>query len=349
MPLYLKQGNIASFPADAVVNAANPTLLGGGGVDGAIHAAAGPELFEECLSLGGCETGHAKMTKGYRMPCKYIIHTVGPVWEGGGRGEEELLASCYSESLRLAEEAGCETVAFPLISSGAYGYPPRDAWKVAKDAILGYLLSSESDLTVSMVVLDKRMLDTDESDSDRLLANRVRDMEKPKKESLPGFLMADKKVSSRVKKAKDINAANMAIAGSESSFGFMCLAEKVETDLDERLRSKDESFSEMVLRKIDESGMTDVECYKRANIDRKLFSKIRNRDYRPSKPTAVALAFALRLPKTEAEDLLRKAGYALSQNLKFDVIVGYFLDQGRYDLFAVNDILFKYDQPQLGG
>ena len=381
MPLQIIRQDITKFRCDAIVNAANETLLGGGGVDGAIHRAAGPGLLKECRTLGGCQTGQSKITKGYRLPCKYVIHTVGPVWRGGSYGERELLESCYRTALNLAAEYKCESVAFPLISSGIFGYPKAEALRVAVDAIAAFL--QEHDMSVYLAIFDKsgyqisKQLFADvqsyiddhyvetHTDTERERARRIAGLPHifpsgaapqdfpsgaapaPKeKHSFFGSVSFGDSVPMRemaegadiAEEAEGADIANRAqITGAPPS-------------LDEMLERIDESFSQMLLRKIDERGMTDAQCYKKANIDRKLFSKIRSDvHYRPSKPTAVAFAVALELSLDEAKDMLMKAGYALSHSSKFDIIIEYFLVTGNYNIFEINETLFAFDQSLLGG
>ena len=327
MPLEIVRNDITKMKVDAIVNAANPSLLGGGGVDGCIHRAAGAGLLEECRTLGGCETGSAKITGGYGLPCRYVIHAVGPVWRDGRHGERDLLASCYRTSLELAKEHGCESVAFPLISSGAYGYPKDQALRVAVDTISEFLF--RNDMTVYIVIFDRRAY--------QISAKLFRDVEE---------YVDDHYVEERADR-NDTRRRRRLFPEWEAEL-LMSPAAPLE-DLDEVVSRIDESFSRMLLRKIDERGMTDVECYKKANIDRKLFSKIRSdADYRPSKPTALAFAIALELPLDEAKDMLMKAGFALSRSSKFDVIIEYFIRNGNYNVFEINEALFAFNQSLLG-
>lgn len=315
---------------DAIVNAANSSLLGGGGVDGCIHRAAGPELLAECKILGGCETGSAKITKGYRLPCKYVIHAVGPRWRDGKHGEREKLISCYRTSLVLAKENGCETVAFPLISSGIYGYPKDQALKVAIDTISDFLL--ENDMTVYIVIFDRKSYQIGE----KLFADIAAYIDDN---------YADAHTDSR---ASQFRLMQMFSDEPEKAIFGAPMGASAQS-LDDTLSQIDESFSEMLLRKIDEKGMSDAQCYKKANIDRKLFSKIRSdRLYKPSKPTVLAFAIALELPLDETKEMLMKAGFALSHSNKFDIIIEYFIERENYNVFEINEALFAFDQRLLG-
>ncbi len=341
MPLEIVRNDITKMKVDAIVNAANQTLLGGGGVDGAIHHAAGPGLLAECRTLGGCETGSAKITGAYRLPCKYVIHTVGPRWCGGSHGERDKLISCYRTSLALAKEKGCETVAFPLISSGIYGYPKDKALKVAIDTISDFL--SENEMTVYIVIFDRASYQIGEKlfkdIAEYIDDNYVEEHTDVRREQRRR-LLSDKSVKSCVPAEE---AMPMPLAAKS------CMAVPSAPTLDEAVSMIDESFSEMLLRKIDERGITDAECYKKANIDRKLFSKIRSdRFYKPSKPTVLAFAIALELSLSETQEMLLKAGFALSHSNKSDIIIEFFISHGNYNIFEINEALFAFDQSLLG-
>ncbi|MBR6796984.1 MAG: O-acetyl-ADP-ribose deacetylase [Clostridia bacterium] len=355
MPLIIVRNDITKMAVDAIVNAANNSLLGGGGVDGAIHRAAGQELLTECKTLGGCETGKAKLTKGYNLPCRYVIHTVGPVYRDGNHGEKALLESCYRESLRLAKEHGCESIAFPLISSGAYGYPKDKALETAVEVIGTFLLDNE--MEIYLVIFDKASYRIGEELFSEI-AEYIDDhyaeehlLERSERQNSPlalGTAPAPLKVSkSRSKgraKAVQFNAREAELCDSINICG-----DALNLELNTKLKQLDESFSQMLLRKIDEKGLTDAACYKKANIDRKLFSKIRGDvHYKPSKATAIAFAISLELTLDETEDLLRKAGFALSHSNKFDIIIEYFIKKGIYNVFKINEALFAFDQNLLG-
>lgn len=363
MPLLIVRNDITKMAVDAIVNAANASLLGGGGVDGCIHRAAGEGLLAECRALGGCETGSAKITGAYNLPCRYVIHAVGPMWIDGKHNEREQLESCYRVSLRLAREHACKSVAFPLISSGIYGYPKDKALQVAMEVIGSFLL--ENDMTVYIVVFDKaayriseklfaditEYIDdvyvdahTDESEERRRRNLFVRMAPKPlraESEAAPCSASED-----ACAKPKSAPCAAPEDAWAEPT-PFSCAS--AADDLDARLSRLDESFSQMLLRKIDERGMTDAACYKKANIDRKLFSKIRSDiHYQPSKPTVIAFAISLELSLAETKELLAKAGFALSHSNKFDIIIEYFISRGNYRILEINEALFAFDQSLLG-
>ena len=368
MPIELVRNDITRMRVDAIVNAANSSLLGGGGVDGAIHRAAGPGLLAECRLLGGCPTGEARITGGYRLPCRHVIHTVGPVWRGGSHGEEALLRACYRNSLALARAHKCASIAFPLISAGAYGYPCAQALSVAMDCAREFLL--DNDMLIYIVVFDRSSFRA----SERLYAGVAQYIDDvyasehasargrrfprpheprrtdaaPREMAMPAEPRSDESIALR--------GANEAVTlldaeCDESDFPILGAPDVANADVSLRdaLSNMDETFSQMLLRKIDERGMTDTACYKRANIDRKLFSKIRSdAHYRPSKRTALSLAIALKLSLDETRALLAAAGLALSHSIKADIIVEYCIMHGIYDIDEVNRTLFDFDQSLLG-
>lgn len=344
MPLQIVRNDITKMKVDAIVNAAKSSLLGGGGVDGSIHRAAGSWLLAECKTLGGCETGSAKITAGYNLPCKYVIHAVGPRWCGGMAGERELLVSCYKTALRLAKEHNCESVAFPLISAGNYGYPRDKALRVAIDTISEFLM--ENDMLVYIVVFDKASYQI----SGKLfndIAEYIDDIYAYDHSNLRSRSIGE--IRTR-QKAEKCEAQCLYDMSAEDGIPPEPVCGTVKAiSLNDAVKDIDESFSEMLLRKIDERGMSDAQCYKKANIDRKLFSKIRSdKLYKPSKPTVIAFALALELPIDEMKNMLMKAGFALSHSNKFDIIIEYFVERGNYNVFEINEALFAFDQTLIG-
>ena len=338
MPLEIIRNDITKMKVDAIVNASNIKLKKGGGVSGAISAAAGEnELQQECDKIGGCNVGEAAITSGYKLPAKHIIHTAGPIWQGGNHDEEQLLLNCYTNSLNLALQNKCRSIAFPVISSGIYGYPKDKAFNIAVAAISSFLI--EHEMMVYLVVYDKNAIEIGEKLFTKIEQyiddNYVEEhqIEEPRR-GIESYEFTEESESVR----------------NFVSYPFVNIEKRVkERKLDDIVSNLGETFSEMLLRLIDEKGYTDVETYKKANIDRKLFSKIRgNKDYNPKKSTVIAFAIALELNLDETLDLLAKAGYTLSSSNKFDVIIQFFLEEGKYDIYTINQTLFYYDQMLLG-
>ena len=332
MPLHIIRQDITKIKVDAIVNTTNQEMVGYSGVDFAVHATAGKELDEECARIAPLGLGQAKITSGYCLPCKYVIHTSGPVWRGGLLGESIILRSCYIESLKLAVKNKCRSVAFPLISSGAYGYPKDQVLKFAIQTITEFLFQNE--LNVYLCVFDKESY----SFSQRLFNDikafiddeYVDEREEDDYKDLCGrFLLSECCLAPAISEPK---ASGVSIKS-----------------LKEYVKNMDRSFQEMLFDLIDESGMTDVECYKKANIDKRIFSKIKsNKAYRPSKQTAIAFAISLQLDLDTTQELLATAGYTLSKSNVFDKIIRYFIHVGNYDIFEINEALFEFDQVLLG-
>ena len=338
MPLQIIRKDITTMAVDAIVNTTNAEMIGYSGVDLAIHTAAGPELAEECRTLAPLGLGTAKITKGYRLKAKHVIHTSGPVWRGGLVGESILLRSCYLECLKLAEKMGLESIAFPLISSGTYGYPKDQVLTFAVQVITEFLFDHE--MTVFLCVFDRSSYEFSRS----LFAELVEWISKPKENELTGGCSApvyaefcdacptvqEKKTSPRIRRRKS--------------------AASTDETVEEYLKNMDKPFAYKLFDWIDKRGITDVACYKKANVDKKTFSKIKcNPDtYKPSKQTAVAFAIALELDLDETQELLASAGLTLSRSFVFDRIIRYFIQKKIYNIFTINEALFEFDQTLLG-
>lgn len=337
MPFTIVRQDITKMEVDAIVNAANTELRMGGGVCGAIFSAAGAaELQAACDELAPIKTGEAVITPGFRLPAKYVIHTAGPVYRDGRSGEEALLRSAYLNSLELAADMGCESIAFPLISSGIYGYPKEEALRVATEAIRSFL--EDGDMDVFLAVFDRAAFTVSEK-----LLGEVRSYidEKYAEEHLEKERGRDRLSELRTfHKAEDFMECRTLPPEGLPDERF----------LDRAIDSLEDPFSVKLFKLIDARGKSDAEVYKKANLDRRHFSKIRTgKGYTPGKPTIIALSIALELSLDETADLLRRAGYALSRSSKFDVIAEYFIVNGRYDIFEINEVLFKFGQQLLGG
>ena len=332
MPFQILHNDITNMETDAIVNAANSKLLEGGGVCGEIFSKAGrDELQKECTLLAPCAVGHAVITKGYNLKSKYIIHAVGPIYKDGNSNEETYLKSAYENSLKLAKDYNLKSIAFPLISAGIYGYPKEEALNIAISTINEFLKDNEMD--IYLVVFYRKVVQLSEElyenikhyidcfyEDENYAPRNINDLE--------------------IEEIFEANYYSKQIIHDEKSFS----KESLESILD----NMDETFSEMLLRLIDEKGKTDVQVYKKANMDRKLFSKIRsNKDYNPKKTTALSLAIALELSLDETKDLLSRAGYSLSPSNKFDLIIEYFIKNENYDIFIINEALFSFEQPLL--
>ena len=372
MPLEIVRNDITTMKVDVIVNSAHPTPEVGGGVDYAIHRAAGPELLTERKKIGDIATGTAFITPGFQLPAKYVVHTVGPIWREGKRGQREQLASCYKNSLQLAVDNDCNSIAFPLISAGVFACPAEIAIATAVQAIREFL--AEHDILVYLVVFDRKAFKISSSLFDdvqdylnrnyfeeiaeeeyRAEEQRRRrqamelpclgaglpeesdaDMMAPLEMEAPPPKRARKRPSAKAKRAPE---------GSKAKSTPMNKARS----LSDLLNEADDTFSEALIRLIDAKGKTDPDVYKRANIDRKHFSKIRkNPDYQPSKATALALSIALELNLDETKDFIGRAGYAISHSSKTDIIVEYFIEREEYDIFTINETLFAFGQACLG-
>ena len=334
MPLNIVRQDIAKMHTDAIVAAEGHNLASHGLVGCAIAEAAGEEYQKACEALGHCDTGDAKITRGYKLPAKYVIHTTGPEYQGGNMGEKILLKSCYEKSLELAKENDCASIAFPIISTGGYGFPKVEGLKIATDTITKFLESNEMD--VYLVVYDKEMT---------LLSRELyENLEEYIDDNYAGEF--ETFLSCRQPGPEYAFPRNNE---PEETFKIGMAALKKSSSLESALKVRDESFQQMLFRLIVEKDMKNSEVYTRANISKSHFSKIKlNPDYKPKKETVFALAVALELNIEETRELMMKAGYAISHSFVLDTIVEYFIINERYNINDINFALFDHDQVLLG-
>jgi O-acetyl-ADP-ribose deacetylase (regulator of RNase III)/transcriptional regulator with XRE-family HTH domain len=336
MPFEIVRNDITKMHVDAIVNPTNSNLYGTAGVDGAIHKIEGTRLREATSTIGTLASGECALTKAFKLPAGHIIHTVGPIWKEGNSSEEEILRSCYKNSLELAKEQAFETIAFPLISSGSYGFPKDHALNIAVRSIGEFLLFNE--MTVYLVVFDKKSYQLSE------------DLYASVEAYIDDHYIDDHMLQRSYRVTEQAESIFYEEALLESNkIERLHQAKPKKKSLDDVVNHLDETFSEMLLRLIDEKGLKDPQVYKKANVTKQTFSKIRNNiHYNPTKQTVLAFAIALQLNLDEAKDLLMKSGYALSKSSRFDVIISYFFESENYDIYEINAVLFEYEENLLG-
>lgn len=359
MPFQIIRNDITKVRADAIVNTANPFPIVGDGTDTAIYQAAGwDELLAERAKIGIIKPGHTEYTSAFHLRAKYIFHSVGPEWIDGKQGERKTLRASYRSALALAVKLSCRSIAFPLMASGSYRFPKDVALKIALDEIQKFLLDHE--MRILLVVFDREAFELsgklvgkideyiDEHAVDRLHYQEY------------GEWFADRydrRYGSKGQSSHRLTLESRRLGADEESWQSQALSlggdywklKKESKSLEDILDDTGNTFQQKLLKLIDESGLNDAAVYKKANISKQLFSKIRSKeDYAPKKKTVVAFAIALQLDMDETKDLLMRAGYALSPSSKFDLIVSYFITHHNYDIYMINSTLFQYDQPLLG-
>ena len=344
MPFEIVRNDITKMTVDAIVNSANPRPVVGLGTDSMIHAAAGPQLLAARQKIGPIGVGCAAITRAYDLNAKYVIHTVGPVWDNGSYGEEQLLRNCYDNSLKLAAKYRCKSIAFPLIATNNYGFPKDKALQIAISAFSSFLL--ENEMTIYLVVFHQEAYRL----SEKLFQNVARYIDQYYVDAWDLAVYGPERNSCRQQAIRRMDMDLYAPSVCESKSVPCAPAPKAKaSSLPDFLKQEDAGFTETLLNLIDKSGKKDSEIYKKALLSKQHFSKIRNNPhYKPTKATAISLALALELDLDTTRDLISRAGYALTNSSKFDLIIRYFIEQELYNVVEINCVLFEYDQSLLG-
>ena len=344
MPFEIVRNDITKMAVDAIVNTANPRPVIGAGTDSRIHEIAGPELLKARQCIGSIDAGCAAITPAYKLNAKHVIHTVGPVWIDGNHDEEMLLRSCYENSLYLALENHSESIAFPLISTGNYGFPKDKALQIAIAAFSNFLLNHE--MQIYLVVFDRTAFQLSEKLFQRV-ASYI-DQNYVDACNIETYGVGGENRYRRIRRRREIELRECNMAPMELQ-PCAPMEDSKPLSLEDMLKRTDSGFAERLLDLIDKTGKKDSEIYNRANVSRQHFSKIRNNPaYKPTKPTALAFAIALELDLEQTKDLIGRAGYALTNSSKFDVIVRFFIETKNYNIMDINTTLFEFDQALLG-
>lgn len=345
MPFEIVRNDITQMTVDAIVNSANPRPIVGLGTDSSIHEKAGPELLQARQKIGPISVGCAAITPAFRLSAQYVIHTVGPVWDGGSYGEEALLRSCYRESLKLALQHDCKSIAFPLIATNNYGFPKDKALQIAVSAFSEFLL--EHEMMIYLVVFDRNAYRL----SEKLVSSIASYIDDHYVQSWEEAVYGGEKAYRQqlVRRRADLDLYRPDPARNGQCSAASAAAEPGTLSLEDILKQEDAGFTETLLKLIDKTGKKDSVIYKKANLSKQHFSKIRNNpNYKPSKTTALALALALELDLETTKDLIGRAGYALSNSSKFDLIIRYYIERRNYNVMEINMALYEFDQSLLG-
>lgn len=340
MPFEIVRNDITNMRVDAIVNTANPKPVIGAGVDSRLHEAAGPNLLKARQAIGAISVGHAAITPAYDLKAKFVIHTVGPVWLDGQHDEEMLLRSCYENSLQLAVDSGCQSIAFPLISTGNYGFPKDKALQIAISVFSAFLL--EQEMQIYLVVFDRT--------SFKLSEQLFRSVASYIDERYVGICekaayAVDESRRNRIRRDAELLEAK----AMRASAPMVCEEIMPMGDLDAFLKKKDAGFVETLLERIRKSGQKNSTIYKKANITKQHFSKlINNPNATITKPVAVAFALALELDLKQTRDLIGRAGYTLTNSSVFDLIIQYHIEHKKYNVVEINVALYEFDQILLG-
>ena len=357
MPFEIVRNDIVNMQVDAIVNTANPKPIIGYGCDAGIHKKAGPDLLQARKKVGAIGVGQVAITPGFDLDAEYVLHAVGPIWQDGAHNEEKLLRQCYDKALSLAWEYKCESIAFPLLSAGNHGFPKPLALQIAIAAFSSFLM--EHEMQIYLVVFSDDAFALSEklfhSVASYIDENYILD------KKLDEYGVVDKhdvreaelmQIRRALERQRNLRYQQESLADEECIVQSVAMGVDEATsayDLADLLDETDAGFSETLLLLIDRTGKKDSEIYKKANVDRKLFSKIRNnKNYKPSKSTALAFAIALELDLDETKDFIGRAGFALTHSSKFDIIVEYFIKKRNFNIHEINLALFEFDQSLLG-